>query len=818
MFYTIRIWLALAVFVSWVPVSWAQIGRACSADSRHVLTPTQLPILFIENRGQWPERVTFAVSRGPIRAHFEQRAMVLELRKEQPRGTITRHLVRMLFEGAASSGTLQGEQRRPGYHNFYLGCDPSKWRTRVPGYSSILYRKIYKGIDIRVRKGEQKAQGMLEYDILLAANADLGPVVIRCEGAELEVAEDGALLMHTPLGVLRQPPPVSWYKLDADNRRAVTCRYRLIDTKRFSLEILDRNPHLDLVIDPTIEWLTHLGGTSDDKGNDVKIHADGSVTIVGLTFSNDFPLAEGLLAGACDAFVSHFDDTGRLVWSTVLGGAGDDEGLGVSVEDDGSIIICGYADSVEEAGARQFPAANGAGDLDAFIARVSHAGDLTYATLLGGLGEDGAGSLDLAEDGRVLVTGFTSSPDLPVTADALQPAHGGGIYDWFVACLHGEEIEHLTYLGGTGNEAMPDSAIPRDQLYNRKGLPDIQVLTSRQVVLAGPTSSGDLPTRSAYQESLRGLWDGYVAILDLDLEDPVERLRYGSYLGGVGADAVLAAAVGAHGDLYLVGATSSNDFPRTPGAFGQDAGNRQDGFLTRLRPWSEDQLIYSTYLASNEHDTPGAVAVDSTGLVYIGGETAGNNWPGAVGQNHGSFDGFLMVIDPDRDLLPERQISLSLLIGSNATDVITGLDLAVPDTFAFTGFSRGSVVEATPDAFQPQNAGPVGIADAFVGKVQGVLTFLRADANADNSLDIADAVCVLSYLFGPAGNPCKEQIPTCLDAADSNDDGAVDLADGIYILQNLFANGPAIPPPYPECGVDPTRDNLDCAECPHCKP
>ncbi len=93
----------------------------------------------------------------------------------------------------------------------------------------------------------------------------------------------------------------------------------------------------------------------------------------------------------------------------------------------------------------------------------------------------------------------------------------------------------------------------------------------------------------------------------------------------------------------------------------------------------------------------------------------------------------------------------------------------------------------------------------------------RGDSNIDATLDIADAVCVLSYLFGPVGNPCKVQVSTCLDAADANDDGAVDISDGIYVLQDLFASGPAIPPPYPACGVDPTVDALGCESYPHCQ-
>lgn len=82
--------------------------------------------------------------------------------------------------------------------------------------------------------------------------------------------------------------------------------------------------------------------------------------------------------------------------------------------------------------------------------------------------------------------------------------------------------------------------------------------------------------------------------------------------------------------------------------------------------------------------------------------------------------------------------------------------------------------------------------------------FIRGDPNADGDLNIADAVFVLSYLFGdgPAAS--------CEDAADANDDGAVDIADAIASLDYLFGGGGDLPAPFRECGADPTPDALGC--------
>ena len=89
--------------------------------------------------------------------------------------------------------------------------------------------------------------------------------------------------------------------------------------------------------------------------------------------------------------------------------------------------------------------------------------------------------------------------------------------------------------------------------------------------------------------------------------------------------------------------------------------------------------------------------------------------------------------------------------------------------------------------------------------------FLRGDSNSDGNLDVADPVYTLLYIFRDG------KTPSCLDTADANDDGAIDVADAVYVLQFLFVEGPVIPPPYPECGIDPTVDELGCLDYPGCQ-
>ena len=95
--------------------------------------------------------------------------------------------------------------------------------------------------------------------------------------------------------------------------------------------------------------------------------------------------------------------------------------------------------------------------------------------------------------------------------------------------------------------------------------------------------------------------------------------------------------------------------------------------------------------------------------------------------------------------------------------------------------------------------------------------FRRGFVNPGRELDIADAVCLLGFLFGDEADPCKRQVRLCLDAGDANDDGEVDIGDAIKVLGHLFAGTGPLPPPFESCGYDRTYDELRCSQSPSCQ-
>jgi hypothetical protein len=184
-------------------------------------------------------------------------------------------------------------------------------------------------------------------------------------------------------------------------------------------------------LDPTgaVVYLTYLGGTGDDEGLAVAIDTTGNTYVTGLTASTDFPTMAPLQpasGGGLDAFVTKLDPAGAaLVFSTYLGGGGDDLGNGIGVHaTDLSVYVAGSTASTNFPTLAPLQPAR-AGGLDAFAAKLNAAGSaLVYATYLGGTADDAALSLAVDADGVAYLTGSTRSSAFP-TARPLRGAGGG---------------------------------------------------------------------------------------------------------------------------------------------------------------------------------------------------------------------------------------------------------------------------------------------------------------------------------------------------------------------------------------------------------
>ncbi len=242
-------------------------------------------------------------------------------------------------------------------------------------------------------------------------------------------------------------------------------------------------------------YSTYLGGSGHDEAFAIAVDGAGNVYVAGYTTSTDFPTAGPLqnanAGGNDDAFVAKLNAAGSaLVYSTYLGGSGDDLAYAIAVDSAGNAYVAGYTTSTDFPTASPLQSANAGGSGDAYISKLNAAGSaLVYSTYLGGGDTDFAKAIAVDGAGNAYIAGFTYSTDFPI-ASPLQSANAGGSGDAYISKLNaaGSALSYSTYLGGSDSDSA--EAIAVDNAGN--------------AYVAGSTHSTDFPTASPLQSANAG--------------------------------------------------------------------------------------------------------------------------------------------------------------------------------------------------------------------------------------------------------------------------------------------------------------------------
>jgi hypothetical protein len=333
-------------------------------------------------------------------------------------------------------------------------------------------------------------------------------------------------------------------------------------------------------------FCTYLGGNDLDIASSMALDTTGQIYLTGSTWSADYPVTAGTYDpshnGLRDVYLLKLHASGTSVlFSTFLGGQGQDEATGVAVDQAGQAFLTGWTTS------SNFPTTPGAfdpdhngGTWDAFVTKVAaNGGSLHYSTYFGGGSEDRAEAIGLDASGRVTIAGSTASDDLPVTPGALDPDFGGDVCgglpcDAFVASLNaaGTELGYATYLGGSEEDLARD----------------LFVLPDGRAYVAGRTQSPVFPvTAGSLDPTHNGGIDGFICLLASDGHD----LEYGTYLGGTLEDEAKGLWVDGGGALFATGRTQSPDFPVTAGTYDPGHNGDNDIFVSRLDPGLPEPML-----------------------------------------------------------------------------------------------------------------------------------------------------------------------------------------------------------------------------------
>src|SRR6266540_3949548 len=470
----------------------------------------QLPLYFVENRGQLDPRVGYTLLNGGVDTYFTAEGVTFallgqtaedRLKNEEaerastgaggeghqveraPRGAgdtlppwpaRTRWSVKVDFLGANPLAQTLGQDQQEAIASYFKGS-PQQWITAIPTYASVAYRDLWPGIDL-VYGGRGR---QLKYTFVVRPGADPGQIALGYRGAsEVRLNEQRQLEVATPVGLLVDDRPYA-YQVGEGGQILVAAEYTL-DTSaaaetavvRFRLGAYDSSRAL--VLDPTVLlYAGYTGGSGEDRATGIAVDGAGNAYVTGQTDSTEasFPVLVGpdltFNGGLADAFVAKVNAAGTgLVYAGYIGGSDSDLGFGIAVDGTGNAYVTGQTVSTEAS----FPVSVGPdltynGANDAFVAKVNAAGTaLVYAGYIGGSDDDFGHSIAVDGAGNAYVAGETLSTEATFPVGVGPDLTFNGATDAFVAKV-GElpaSIPALTaFVGGLGqlNEGQKNSLI-----------------------------------------------------------------------------------------------------------------------------------------------------------------------------------------------------------------------------------------------------------------------------------------------------------------------------------------------------------------------
>lgn len=729
------------------------------------------PLRFEPNRGQSDPRVRF-LARGTGYGLFltdEEAVMRFMLDSGDgaaPREPAPAAVLRLRLEDATPVRP-QARLRQEG-HSSYLSLDGSRAPIAdLPHYSELVYRGRYPGIDV-VYYGRD---GELEYDFVLAPEADPGRIALRFEGADaLRVGANGDLLIEVAGRTLVQRAPIAFQYGDvalaatpdatrlrhsAAARIPVASRYVLDRDGRVRFELGGYDRSRPLVIDPVFAYSSCLGGSGYDAAEDLALGPNGEVYVVGHTASADFPVAGPIhgYGGATEIFVTKINAAGNgAIYSTYAGGNPDSQaGMGIAVNAAGEAHVVGFTQSATTFHIR------------AFLMKLNAAGNAAvFSNVFGGSGSSFAYEVALDSSGNSVVVGTTSSIDFPVL-NALQGAAGGG-NDAFVRRYSPTgAVLSSSYLGGANDQVANAVAIGPDDAIHLAGRThvadatgdafviklnaaasavsysrplggsarddggDIVVDAGSRAYLVGSTSSSNFPALNGLDTSYGGNEDGFLAILDASGQNLST-----TFLGDSGQEVATGVALGPAGDVYVTGSKHSSDGDRAP-------------FLVKIGP-AFNTVGYSSRIGWTSYDgNTAAVRVDGAGAAYVVGRTHGGypTTPGALlCPNASDGNGFVSKIVEGA---PSMRVSDASVVegasGQQSAEFQVTLDAYPLTNVRFTAATADGTAVAGSDYFAHGQSGTI-----YAGSSQAnVYVIVTGDTQNE-----ADETLVLN-LTDPAG-------------------------------------------------------------------
>ncbi|MCK7559710.1 SBBP repeat-containing protein [Chitinophaga sedimenti] len=476
------------------------------------------------------------------------------------------HAYEVTFLNANPNPQLVPDKQTGGVSNYFIGNDPKMWASGVLSYQSITYKDLYPNVDLHVYSDG----GQMKYDLIVHPGADPSKIALQYTGAEkMSIKEQ--LVIQTSVGEAMELMPFAYQYVD-NQRVTVKVSYQL-KGNNVTYKISGRYDNAyPLVIDPNVVFSTLTGSKADNWGYTATYDPAGNFYAGGIVFGAGYPVTTGALQNAMgggdyDIAITKFNPVGTgVIYSTYLGGSGEEQPHSLVVDSQGNLVISGRTNS------SNYPAPTligSGGGYDMVITKLNATGSALIGSIkIGGSGNDGVN---------------------------MRPSKSGGAYSLL-----------RNYGDDARSEVIVDAA---DNIY-----------------VAGSTQSSAFPvTAGVFQGTYGGgLQDAVV----LKINPACNALLWGSFLGGSKEDAAYVLALNIDNSIYVSGATASNNFPMAgSGVYNTYRGGICDGYIAHITN-DGTTLLHSTFIGSDnsQADEVYGVQTDVGGNVYVMGTTEGT-WP-----------------------------------------------------------------------------------------------------------------------------------------------------------------------------------------------
>lgn len=541
---------------------------------------------FIENQGQWDYSYQYKAHLGCGNVFLYDDKFYFRLYEEKPDihdasgkhnldQTIKGHAFYVEFKGAHQA-TLSASEKAPEYHNYYLGDQPEKWKTKVGLYKRVLYENLYDGIDMEVYSTETS----LKYDYIIQPGADINQLKVVYNGVDDIALINDKLVIKTSVNTMVENIPIAYQWIEGV-KTAVVCRY-VLKNGIVSFAFPDGyDKTKKLIIDPSLIFSSYSGFWGDNWGSSATYDKDGSMYLTGVALEEDGNSAQpfetagafqtNFSGGEEDIVIMKLNPTGTTkIFATYLGGANNEVCSSTIVDPNGEFIIMGAT------GSFNFPTSS-----TGFDRSFNRGTNVTISTSF---------TFNVGTD--IFITKFSAD---------------------------GSALIGSTYFGGTKN----DGLVTNTNLtynYGDDSRGDIIIGNNNEIYIASSTLSTDVPiTAGAFQNTLAGGQDGLLARFNSDLSN----LLSSTYYGGSGGDGCFGIKTDLNGDVVVCGGTTSTNIAGMNGINTVYLGGSADGFLFHTNE-NFTSNKFATYIGTNKYDIAFLLDIDDDNNIYTFGQTEGN--------------------------------------------------------------------------------------------------------------------------------------------------------------------------------------------------